>query len=210
MKPETREGKKKKPERNVRNAKFSFVGGQIRKLWELFFIGSQKRLTSFGFLACRKKQKIYHINLIFITFQSLLLTRRKMENRMRNPKFSSALRQGGGKSICKNRFRCENSCSDHHVLLPHSLPFLETTNIPGRWFIEPENFERSWGGFLFERFCWFSVWFSVAYVGWKLQAFIMRQKVVWSGEKSDDKELMLRYVRTCRLLYSFHYFIFRG
>lgn len=43
--------------------------------------------------------------------------------------------------------------------------------------------------FLFEQFCWFFGWFSVAYVGWKLQAFIMRHKAV----RKEDTELMLRY-----------------
>lgn len=120
MKPGTR---RKKNGTQCQKCENSRLSGKSEN-FESFFIGSQKRLTSFGFLLCWKKKNLSH-KFDFHNISKSASDPRKMENRMRKQTRILISTRKTRKSICKNRFRCENSCSDHHVFLPHSLPFLE-------------------------------------------------------------------------------------
>lgn len=135
----------------------------------------------------RRKQENYKTNLIF-TISHKILTRNTRTRKSNSiPVMINPHKKHSRKSIAKD-------CFAHvHIIMCFCHIFCPFSKAPRRWFIEPENFKslvRRKN--LFERFCWFFIWFSVAYVGWKLQAFIMRHKVVRKGER---QKLMLWFLK---------------
>lgn len=77
---------------------------------------------------------------------------------------------------------------NHHVFMPYFVPS-QASMIHWEQNCSGKSCKEARVEVLFERFCWFLVWFSAACVGWKLQAFIMWQKVLQDakGMEIDDE-----------------------
>lgn len=124
----------KKTERNVRNAKILVRRANQKTLRA--FLSARKRGWQVSDFFSVGRRKIYHINLIFITFQSLLLTREKWKIGCESkPEFSSApgrRKKASAKIDFDVKIHVRIIMCSCHILCPSS-------NIPRRWFIEPEN-----------------------------------------------------------------------